>query len=389
MRSCQAVYHNGTVYVADLLGAHRHEHRIYDYSVAKNVWNIFPTSAKRFTLAKFNDEMKLVKTSNGEMLDIVPLATGEENIHEAYTHHPGSIMTAMGSTDMLLVADQNLKVFLSEMNKKEFTLPDPVFGNLRLRDRDAISRRDMYFSIAFDNDCLFLIPVDIYSGYYRFNNIFCTPLNTIKWNQSADNQKLSTQLIGDSSGKQPRPTNEEDENTYLSESSELPNETTSEPTITRPSDKPYNDHDKETECLEWRQLPLPYKQQYSNLAVFGKRVIIVAIGEFSNVSILAYSSKTESWLEVVDAGDSIHDLGQTNIVALDPNQLMLLGGFHTSGTSVRDVYQMFLAGIVIIPIGFLYWGWWCSGACACACAPGPGALGLLLNYFLHMYSCSI
>ena len=349
MRKCQAVYHNGTVYVTHL--SRRDKYRIYDYSIAKNIWNIIPTDAWRFALANYKSEVNLVvKTQNkGETLDIFPLTGGREITHDATTL-PADCMTAMGNSDMLVVADDSLKVVLNGMNEEKFMLPE--LDSSESSDTGiSFERSDVYFSIAFHNDHLFLKPLG--SSRHLNHAVFCAPLNLIKPNQPiGHNQKVSSQLVDDGSRKRPQPPNEPgNENANKKarlELSKLPNETSESIT-----NLPCNDQEK----LEWEKLePLPAPQTYdwepSNLAVFGKRLVTVVPAKgFADVgmNIVAYSPTTKSWLEVADTGDvdSVRYLRETNIVSLDTNQLMLIGG-STGGSSMRNVYQLSLTGSVIL-----------------------------------------
>lgn len=369
MARCQAVYHStsGTVYVSnEPVTTGSHEYRIYDYSMAKDTWNIIPTDFWRFSLASYNGEVVLVlknledKNSLSAKLKIFPLTgSGEESIIGVVNMKPVASTVAVGSStsDMLIVVDYNLRVFSRNTVQRQFSVPSP--------DDTLLQLNDVYFSIAFHGDCLYLAPITKSEDVFRHRGcpkVFYVSLNQIVPNSQPFIDGLNMSLPDCSQPrKRTRPTSKVQHETHKRAKSEPPPSTVYEKNLAskciqlksftkKPAPIKIQTKSCEKVCnLEWKVLESIPNQDHSNIDVFGKRLITTVAGTsaYGGMKILAYSPTVECWLPVANTGDSIpHRIQETTILPLDrdhANQLMLIGGM-TDGVPIRDVYKLHLKG---------------------------------------------
>ena len=359
MERCQAVYHNGTVYVSnEPVTSGIHEYRIYDYSMAKDIWNIIPMDFWRFSLATYNSQAVLVvkiKEEGKSLLElkVFPLTGDREEYHIGVANMTPVVSTvAVGNSDMLIVADYNLKVFSKNTKQREFSLPSPSVMYVPLED--------VYFSIAFHGDHLYLTPTPKSHIFRRHGcpKVFYVSLNQIKSNNQPFSDNLNISFSESSrSRKRTRPASG-DQNAHKRARSEPPStlyaeNQASKHTQLKPNTKKLvpSKHQtkgsKKAQDLEWKELESIPNRDHSNLAVFGKRLIATVAGTQRGVEILAYSPTIKHWLPVANAGDNIpHSIQETTILPLGhdhTNQLMLIGGV-ADGVPIRNVYKLHLTG---------------------------------------------
>ena len=362
MESCQAVYHQGTVYVTNNQDIFRpHDYRIYDYSVSKDIWNITPTELQKFALAAYSSQVVLVKKEGSNSYEIFPLTDKAEKSTPIDSFLSDTIripmsddnqvrstcMTAAGTSNMLVVADCKLIVFSNQTNPKKFSLPVVDVNPHHI---------EFYFSITFHDNHLYLAPMSRRLEYHHFQNVYYVPLNQIDYKQLVQQDQQadhSQEALCNQQGKRVRRGDEESEKGSkkarldpLAHSDKHSDLISIKPdTQSRNGDKPVNQNVHIIpQSLEWKKLSPLMCHNHSNLATFGKQLVTVVDVSNRGVEIHAYSPITDSWVVVADTGDSIpHDMRETNILRLDDTgQLMLIGA-----QGRRDVYKLSITGLVI------------------------------------------
>ena len=338
------MYHDGTVYVTNKpVSAYRcleeKEHRIYDYSIASDIWNISPTSLRfQVSLATYNNQVVHVykvcgEERNKQMLKM--LCDGEEIHIGTVNKRNASGTVAMGSNDMLIVTDCNLMRVFSNNQMREFSLPS------------GVSLVDVYFSIAIHNDHLYLTPIS--NSSRGLLDVHYTSLNQVRTDQPAGRNDPNPILSeSNPSRKRGRPTIE-GQSTNKRVRSELKNNI-----FQSYEEQSQIGELQSTGCLkrnllEWKKLKSIRLNDHANLAVFGKRLITAVPGKHKGVEILAYSPTAECWLPVANTGDSISRcIWASTILPLgNTNDLMLIGG-AVDRIPLRSIYKLHLTGMYYV-----------------------------------------
>ena len=289
---------------------YRRDHRVYDYTISDDTWNISPIKFQDSfkALAIRNDEIVLIdnykEQAGKEFIRIFPLSGDVDATKlplEAGRKDAGlpTFLSATSDKNTFVIVYSSVMVLInqSEQTSTELALDLPTL--------DHFSDQKYYFrSLLYDNH-LYLSPISLDSGY-------------------ASEYRYYAQLP------------QHDEHT---EHDKTPSPVDDD--LLPPQHKKAR-LDQES-AIEWKRMP-QLRHGCSNLARFGKQLVTVHCGSWhKGIEIQAYSPITNSWVVVAETNEDFdHTLGEcSSIVHLDDTgELMLI----ECGNNHRDVYKLSIEG---------------------------------------------
>ena len=306
---CLAIYFKGSVHVKSVpCYDDGRNHRIYNYSVSDDTWNISPIKLHGSfkALAISNDQIVVIDThkeeQGEEVIRIFPLSGDRDAVttlqlgtvnKDASPHY----LSAASDKYILVITYSTVKVLFKQSEQIEMPLPK----------LDRTPRGEYYFRSMLYGNHLYLSTASAGSAIDG-RTLYYTQLQQL--DQLTEHEKSMSPEDDDHSLSPPQ-----HKKARLDQKS-IP---------------------------EWKHMPL-LQHCCSNLAQFGKRLVTVRSRNGQRgIEINAYSPITESWVDVAEACEDIdHSFSENStIVNLEETgELMVI----ECGNSYRDVYKLSIEG---------------------------------------------